>query len=233
MAQRGFDSLVLKAMKAPDYELTVLDKEQITDHFLRLKFQAGGLLNSHPPFPTQWVRLWVPLGGGKERQRAYTLIDANPETDEVFIEFALHDGPAANWAQNAKPGDSITATVMGAKFNAPAADGSVLHLFGDKASLPAVNSILETLGERSVCVWLHVQDSTDVDLPIRAGANARVKWVEGDENALVDLAHGLDISAKNWVWISTKAPATRALVKYFKNEVKLPKERIESMAYWR
>lgn len=232
MAQRGFDSLVLKAMKAPDYELTMLDKEKITDHFLRLKFQASGLLNSHPPFLTQWVRLWVPLGGGKERQRAYTLIDANPDTDEVFIEFALHDGPAVNWAQDAKPGDSITATVMGAKFNAPAMDGSVLHLFGDKASLPAINSILETL-DSQIRVWLHVQDSTDVDLPIRAGANAQVKWVEGDENTLVDLAQELDISPQNWVWISTKAPATRALVKYFKNEVKLPKERIESMAYWR
>lgn len=233
MAQRGFDSLVLKAMKAPDYELTVLSTERVTEHYLRLRFEAGGLFDSHPPFPTQWVRLWVPLGGNKERQRGYTLIDAKPEDDEVTIEFALHDGPAANWAREAQPGDTITATVMGSKFLAPSSDLTELHLFGDKASLPAINSILDALGERNIKVWLHVQDASDRDLPVRASESTQVTWVEGDDEALVDLAKTLDIPFTAYAWVSTKAPATRALGKYFKNELKLPKDQIAALAYWR
>jgi Siderophore-interacting FAD-binding domain len=52
-------------------------------------------------------------------QRGYTLVDPDPAADTVDIEFALHDGVASRWAQEAQPGDTVEATVLGSNFALP------------------------------------------------------------------------------------------------------------------
>ena len=59
---------MLKAWRAEDYRLTVTSTEYISDKYMRLGFDAGGLLADHPVHPTQWVRLWIP-NGEREHQR--------------------------------------------------------------------------------------------------------------------------------------------------------------------
>ena len=54
--------------------------------------------------------------GDKQHQRGYTLVDPYPQADTVDIEFALHDGVASRWAQDAQPGDTIEVTVLGSNF---------------------------------------------------------------------------------------------------------------------
>jgi hypothetical protein len=121
MPSRGFSGAVLKLMRAGDYRLTVTSRREVTPHYLRLSFQAGGMLQDSPLHPTMWIRMWF-ADGDKLHQRGYTLVDPNPETATVDIEFALHDGVASRWAQDARPGDTIEVTVLGSNFTLPAVD---------------------------------------------------------------------------------------------------------------
>jgi hypothetical protein len=100
MPSRGFQGAVLKLLRAGDYQLTVTGRRELTPHYLRLSFDAGGLLTDRPLHPTMWIRMWF-ADGDKLHQRGYTLVDSNPEADTVDIEFALHDGVASRWAQDA------------------------------------------------------------------------------------------------------------------------------------
>ena len=139
---RGFQGTVLKLMRAGDYELTVTGRREISPHYLRLSFNAGGMLDGTPLHPTMWIRMWF-ADGDKLHQRGYTLVDPNPEADTVDIEFALHDGVASRWAQDAQPGDTIEITVLGSNFTLPEPQPAGYVIVGDTASLPAINSLLD------------------------------------------------------------------------------------------
>jgi NADPH-dependent ferric siderophore reductase len=49
------------------------------------------MLAERPLHPTMWIRMWF-ADGEKQHQRGYTLVNPDPESDTVDIEFALHDG---------------------------------------------------------------------------------------------------------------------------------------------
>jgi hypothetical protein len=70
-------------------------------------------------------------------QRGYTLVDPNPAADTVDIEFALHDGVASRWAQDARPTDTIEVTVLGSNFTLPEPAPKGYVIVGDTASLPS------------------------------------------------------------------------------------------------
>lgn len=136
---RGFAGAVLKLLRAGDYELTVTASTQVTPHYLRLSFQAGGLLADRALHPTMWIRMWF-SDGDKLHQRGYTLVNPDPANDTVDVEFALHDGVASRWAQQAAPGDTIEVTVLGSSFALPEPRPAGYVIVGDTASLPAINS---------------------------------------------------------------------------------------------
>ena len=122
---RGFQGAVLKLLRAGDYRLTVTGKREVSPHYVRLSFDAGGMLADRPLHPTMWIRMWF-ADGDKLHQRGYTLVDPNPAADTVDIEFALHDGIASHWAENAQPGDTVEVTVLGSNFTLPEPSPAVL-----------------------------------------------------------------------------------------------------------
>ena len=82
---RGFAGAVLKLLRAGDYELTVTGRTQVSPHYVRLSFAAGGLLEERSLHPTQWIRMWF-SDGDKLHQRGYTLVNPDPVADTVEIE---------------------------------------------------------------------------------------------------------------------------------------------------
>jgi hypothetical protein len=52
MPSRGFQSAVLKPMRAGDYQLTVTGRRELSPNYLRLSFDGGGLLTDRPLHPT-------------------------------------------------------------------------------------------------------------------------------------------------------------------------------------
>jgi NAD(P)H-flavin reductase len=56
---------MVKAWGGQDYRLTVRSSEFVTDDYVRIEFDANGLLADHPPHPAQYVRVWIPDAGSE------------------------------------------------------------------------------------------------------------------------------------------------------------------------
>ncbi|MFN8075659.1 MAG: siderophore-interacting protein [Kineosporiaceae bacterium] len=231
-ARRGWEGAVLKALRAPDFTLTVLRTQPVTPRLHRLVVADGGLLAAHPPHPTQWVRLWFP--GPKPHQRAYTVVDPDPVAGTFALEFAVHDGPAPAWALAARPGDTIEATVQGSAFRHPATVPGTAWVVGDLASVPAIRTLVPVLAPGRVQVVLEHAHEDELDVPLELAPGVPVTRVpRGDGTALpaAVLAALGDDAARDWFWIAAEASATRALVKALRARG-VGKDRIDACGYW-
>ncbi|WP_040788628.1 siderophore-interacting protein [Nocardia paucivorans] len=233
---KGLNGLLVKAWGGNDYRITVTSSEYITDKFLRLGFAAGGLLADHPVHPTQWVRCWIPLDdGSKLHQRGYTLVDPDPERDHFFIDFAIHHGPAANWAQRAQVGDELEVTVLGSDFQLPTTKPSEYIIFGDTASIPAINSLLDTIGDAPARLWLEWQYESDRQIPLRTKPHHEVTWLQriDDGRLMREAAQELTCPPDAFAWIACDGQTTRSVAKSFKQIHGLPKSSMKYQAYWK
>ncbi|WP_405595280.1 siderophore-interacting protein [Streptomyces sp. NBC_01410] len=236
----GWEGVVLKLMRGKDFEFTVTGAEEVTDHFRRVHFTDGGMLALTGVHPTMWVRIWFD-DGGKPHQRAYTLVDADPDAGTFSLEFALHDGCASDWARKAQPGDTIEATLQGTGFTAPDPLPARLFVIGDPASLPAINSLLDALPRVPATIWFETTHDSDKDLPLRVDPahhdlrrvprrDAGAHLVDEVKAALPGL---LDDPAGAYVWIACDTATTRALTTYVRKDLGLPKDRVNALGYWR
>ncbi|WP_072802811.1 siderophore-interacting protein [Rhodococcoides yunnanense] len=237
---KGVDGIIMKAWRAENYTLTVTSTEPVTDKYVRIGFTGDGLLAEHPVHPTQWIRLWFDDGTGRERQRGYSLVHQDPADDTFAIEFALHYGPASKWAENAKPGDVIEASLMAkgvgsSNFAIPEPTPSELLIFGDTASLPAINSILDAIGGTPAKVWLEWQYESDRTLPVHAGAATEVTWLQrvDDGRLMREQAEKLTPASGAFAWVACDGRTTRAIVKTLRATHGLDKGSIKSQAYWK
>ncbi|MDN3023865.1 siderophore-interacting protein [Streptomyces sp. S.PB5] len=227
----GWEGAVLRLLRAKDYVFTVTGAEDVTPLYRRVHLTDGGMLAETGVHPTMWVRLWFD-NAGKPHQRAYTLVDADPEAGTFSLEFALHEGVASDWARAAKPGDMIEATVHGTGFEHP--DPAPTHVFaiGDPASLPAINSLLEALDSSPATIWF---EGTPDGLPFRTDP-ARHDVRDGDgllDRVKADLPDLLRAHPDAYVWIATDTRTTRALSSYVRKELGVPKDRMHALGYWR
>jgi NADPH-dependent ferric siderophore reductase len=231
MPSRGFSGAVLKLLRAGDYQLTVTGRREISPHYLRLSFNAGGMLTDRPAHPTMWIRMWF-ADGEKLHQRGYTLVDPNPTADTVDIEFALHDGVASRWAQDARPGGTIEVTVLGSSFTLPEPAPKGYVIVGDTASLPAINSLLTAIGNTPAKVFLEAGHD-DKQLPVARSAD--VVWVDrknGGEALVQAVGSSAFDAADHFGWVACDNRTTRAVAKVFREEYSIPRKSIKAQAYW-
>lgn len=240
LMSKGFEGFVMKAWRADNYELMVTSVEPITDEYIRVGFTGGGLLAGQPTLPAQWIRAWFDDGQGRFRQRGYTLVHSDPVADTFDIEFALHYGPASTWAENAKPGDVLEATVLGkglaaSGFSMPEPAPTEFVMFGDTASLPAINSLLDALGDTPTRVWLEWQYESDKTLPVQGGSTTEVTWLQriDDGRLMREQAEQVSCAPGTFAWVACDAMTTRSIVKTLKTQHGLAKESIKAQAYWK
>jgi len=228
---RGLTGAVLKLFGAGDHQLTVTAKTRISPHYLRLSFAAGGLLANRSLHPTMWIRLWF-TDGAKLHQRGYTLVDPDRANDTVDIEFALHDGVASHWAEGAQPGDTIDATVLGSNFTLPQPRPAGYVIVGDTASLPAINSLLDAIGDAPARVFLEAAHDDDTALPVRG---ADVTWVRRRDagQALVSAVREAAFHASgHFGWVACNNRTTRAVATALREDYRIPRKSIKAQAYW-
>jgi NADPH-dependent ferric siderophore reductase len=223
---------MLKLFRAGNYRLTVTGRREISPHYLRLSFEAGGMLSEHPVHPTMWIRLWF-ADGDKSHQRGYTLVSPDPDADTLDIEFALHDGIASNWARTAQPGDTIEATVLGSKFAIPKPHPAGYVIVGDSASLPAINSLLTAIGDAPARVFLEAGYDDDKSLPVARDAD--ITWVDRKNagEALLEAVRSAAFDAgDHFGWVACDTRTTRSVAKVLSEEFGIPKKCIKAQAYW-
>ncbi|MFC9130191.1 siderophore-interacting protein [Streptomyces sp. NPDC057099] len=174
----------------------------------------------------------------RHHQRAYTLVDPDPEAGTFSLEFALHEGCASDWARAAKPGDTVEATVQGTGFEHPSPAPSHFFAVGDPASLPAINSLLDALGSAPATVWF---EGGGEDLPFRTDPDRhelrhvprRDSGAQLVDRVKTDLPGLLQGASDPYVWIACDTATTRTLAAYVRKELGLPKQRVHALGYWR
>jgi NADPH-dependent ferric siderophore reductase len=222
-------------MGGREFRLTVRDSEPVGAHYQRLLMDDGGLLAACGIHPTMWVRLWFD-DDGRPHQRAYTLVDPDPAAGRFHLEFALHDGRAARWATEAKPGDTIDATVQGTGFALPDPAPRHLYLVGDAASLPAVNSLLDAADGIPATVWLEYAHEGEQALTPRVRPGQEVVWVprRDDGRHLVETVHaGLAGTPDGaYYWVACEAASTRSIVRHLRRGLGVGRQQVSALGYW-
>ncbi|RKN21151.1 siderophore-interacting protein [Micromonospora musae] len=233
--KRNWEAVVLRAMGGRDFRLTVRATESVHGHYQRLIVDDGGLLETCGVHPTMWIRLWFD-DGGRAHQRAYTLVDPDPTTGRFGLEFALHDGCAARWATTAKIGDTIDATVQGSAFELPDPAPEHLYLVGDAASLPAVNSLLDTAADIPATIWLEYAHEGEQALTPRARPHHDVTWVprrDGGQHLVETVCAALSGSDTAHYWVACEAASTRSISRHIRRTLGVDRRQLTSLGYWR
>ncbi|WP_245974838.1 SIP domain-containing protein [Corynebacterium alimapuense] len=120
-------------------------------------------------------------------------------------------------------------------FSVPNPAPSQFLIFGDTASLPAINTLLDVIGGTPAQVWLEWQYESDRTLSVHATAATKVRWLQrlDDGRLLREQAEQLTPLPGSFAWISCDSWTTRSIVRTLRTAHALPRESIKSQAYWK
>ncbi|MET7394897.1 ABC transporter ATP-binding protein/permease [Dactylosporangium sp. NPDC005572] len=238
MAKRGFQGALMRSFGARDHRATVVGREVIAPHFVRVRLTSPTLFEDAVAEPTAWLRFWFPDpdGGEAEHQRAYTITSADKSTGEFTIDMVLHEpaGPASVWAQRAEPGWEITVSSLGSsRFDVPEEPPAGYLLVGDSASIPAVNGILGAVpAEIPIELYLEQHDDADRLIPLTTHPRLRTHWVPRHGETSLAAA----IEARDWsdwyAWAGPESGSLRHLRVRLRDEFGFPKSEVYAQAYW-
>jgi len=235
---RGFQGAVMRGFGARDHEATVVETQEITPKFVRVRFVSPTLFEDLVVEPTVWLRFWFPdpEGGATEFQRAYTLTETDPGAGTFAIDVVLHEpaGPASRWLRDARPGSTVPVMSLGSSsFSVPAEPPAGYLLIGDSASIPAINAILDVVpADLPVELYLEEHDETDRLIPLGDHARLTVHWVPRlDATSLAAAIETRDWS--DWqAWIATEAGSFKHLKTRLRETFGFPKTEVHGRAYW-
>lgn len=222
-------------------ELQVLRVHSLGPHIRRVVFGSPALADFVSASFDDHVKLFLPdPAAGPDAQpvaRDYTPRRFDTTACELAIDFMLHgDGPAATWAAQAEPGQTVQIGGPRGSFVVdPAYDWHLL--VGDDTALPAIARRLEELpAEVQALVVLKLPDEADrAALPGSSVLRAHtvVHWV-ADDAALLALLQALALPpGEGYAWCAGEASlaaAARGLLVEGKGH---PRHAIRAAAYWK
>lgn len=213
--------------RAALHTATVRDREQLSDHLVRLTLDGLTDLVS-TGIPDEWVGLVVP---GQFQSRYYTV--RRLEDGVLVLDVVVHEeGLVTEWAARADcVGDEVTVTDPKGSFSMQPSDTWLL-LVGDLTAMPAMARIAEST-DVPTRIWAEVPD----DLPGYLPASADVTWLAppapGD-SALADVVAGIDWpEGQGYFWMAGESSQMRAIRKHLMRERALPSTAYDVMGYWR
>ncbi|UXH79614.1 siderophore-interacting protein [Roseateles amylovorans] len=213
-------------------ELTVMRVESITPHFRRITLSGESLNDFISASFDDHIKLIFSADGETPVMRDYTPRRYDTSSRELVIEFAQHgDGPAAHWAAQAQPGQSLTVAGPRGSFIIPT-DYDWHLLIGDETALPAVARRLEELpaGVRALVV-LNVPASDR--RPLETHAHVDLRWVDGDE-ALRSAIGDLTLPpGEGYAWCAGEASTVAAVRRMLVEDKGHDRHAIRASAYWK
>lgn len=236
MAKRGVNGALFKLFRGKDYTLHVVGVRELSPSMRTVVFHAPELLEVTHPHNGDFIRCWFD-DAGRNRQvtRAYTLCDIEQDAKQFTMHFLMHDpaGPAAIWARNATPGDTLEMTSFSSRhFEVPTPHPAGYVFVVDAASLPYLNQAVPMIPENvQIEVWAqkyHDMDTTIPLLPERK--NVTITWINGGIEEVSTKAQEFDWS--DWaVDVVTEMGVLKALRPILKN-TGIPKTHQHAQGYW-
>ena len=208
--------------------LTVTQVEQLTPNFRRITFNDESLSDFVSASFDDHIKVFV-----DDARRDYTPRSFDNAARELVIEFALHgEGPAAEWAAQARPGHTLE--IGGPKGSMIVPLDYDWHLLvGDETAFPAVARRLEQLpaGSKAIVV-LQVADAAD-RRDFESAANLAVTWVETDAQLLAAVRALALPAGDGYAWCAGEAACMAALRRELVDVKGHPREAIRAAAYWK
>ena len=217
-------------------ELQVARVARISPHFQRITFAGEALADFISASFDDHIKLILPDGSDAPPMRDYTPRRHDAAAGELEIEFALHgDGPAANWAAQAAPGQRVGVGGPRGSFVVPL-DYDWHLLVGDDTALPAIARRLEELpaGSRVLALLQLADDADRRELPTRA--DLKLRWLPpgGGTDALAQAVQALTLPAgEGYAWAAGEAQAVAAVRRALVGTHGLDKDHVRAAAYWK
>lgn len=242
------------------FNATVLSSRYLTPGMIRVTFGGTGLAD-YPVtgIPDEYMRFFFPneqtgrlhlplideYGGwtypdGREAIRCstYTVRAHRPETNEIDIDFVIHEGGlASDWARTARPGDRITVNRPRGICDRPA-DAAWQLLVCDATGIPALSRLLEQ-SPKSLQTRVFVEVASaehEQDLPHHDFAT--VTWLHRSGNGvapsrMADVVRAMPLApTPGYIWVAGEQRVVRSIRKFIRQDLGLPPERYELVAYW-
>ena len=219
-------------------ELTVKSADRITPNMLRLTLAGDELADFSSLGFDDHIKVIVPDGAGGTVMRDYTPRRHDAATNELVIDFALHDaGPATLHAVNARPGDRFT---IGGPRGSQVISRYIASwlLVGDETALPAIGRRIEELGAGVQVTTLAAVPSPDDEQAFAGTATVVSRWIHRPVSAATDPAPfiaalaEIDIPAGTFVWVAAEATVARAVRAYLTGERGVPLFWLKARGYW-
>ncbi|GAA3537593.1 siderophore-interacting protein [Nocardioides daeguensis] len=213
--------------RAQQYDATVLGREQVTPHLVRLTLDVPGFASTG--IADEWVGLVVP---GQFQSRYYTV--RSFDAGRMVLDVVVHDvGLVTEWASGDPVGQQVVLTEAKGSF-LPPDDAQWLLLVGDLTALPAMARIAAEHGER-LPVRIHAEVPADSRIEGYFPAGAEVSWLPlGPESRLAEVVEEIDWPAgEGYFWMAGESAQMRAIRKHLMRERKLPSTHYDVMGYWR
>lgn len=179
------------------------------------------------------VKIFLPVAdGGEAIARDYTPRRFDAGQREMCIEFALHgEGPAAHWAQAARPGDRLTVAGPRGSFIVPD-DLDWYLLVGDSSSLPAVLRRLEEL-PTSAQVHAIVQMDASDQRALPQAAKGRLQWVCNATACRAALQAWQPLPGTGFAWCAGEATEMRELRRVLVEDKGVDRHGVRAATYWK
>jgi NADPH-dependent ferric siderophore reductase len=216
--------------RAQRYDATVLRRDQISPHLVRLHVSAPGLESTGAP--DEWVGLVVP---GQFQVRYYTVRALTG--DDLVLDVVVHDeGLVTSWVTGWQGGDCVgdrvVVTSPQSSFALPD-DAAWLLLVGDLTAMPAMARIAESVSALPTRIWAEVPD----DLPGYLPEGADVTWLSPPapgQSRLAEVVESIDWpDGEGYFWMAGESAQMRAIRKHLMRERRLPSTAYDVMGYWR
>jgi NADPH-dependent ferric siderophore reductase len=212
-------------------EVQVQRVEDLSPQMRRVVFGGAALADFVTASFDDHVKVFFPLGDDVVA-RDYTPRRYDPATHELSIDFALHgEGPAADWARQATPGQTLTVGGPRGSFIVPL-DFDWHLLVGDETALPAVARRLEELPAGSRAIVLMRVDAADRQ-SLTSAATVELQWAD-DEAGLLAALRGLALPAGHgYAWCAAEAGVAAQARHILVNEKGHDRRAIRAASYWK
>lgn len=182
-----------------------------------------------------------PLNESNKHQaikRSYTIRQFDAESKQLVLDFVInrHQGPATDWAKQAKVGDYLGIAGPGERkltnFNADS-----YLMIGDLTSVNAVNGYAKFIAASAELTAIVTVPTREDIIDMDAGSHLQVHWYVEDEmtESLVDFTQTLitDIAKDSQVFIGLEASELRGIKNLLLKELGYDRLNIHATGYWK
>lgn len=212
-------------------DLAVLRVQDLSPQMRRVVFGGADLADFVSASFDNHVKIFFPLGADTVA-RDYTPRHFDRAALELTIDFALHgDGPAAEWARQAAPGQALVVAGPRGSFIVPL-DFDWHLLVGDETALPAIARRLEELPADSRAIVLLQVAAADRQA-LHSAATVELIWADDDAGLLAAL-RALDLPAGfGYAWCAAEASVAAQARRILVDDKGHDRRAIRAASYWK